>query len=382
MFHYSTGKPGIMVSYWEQKSFLYHRHLIICGAGFTGLSAAVYYKRAHPASSVLVLEKDAICGGASTQNAGFACFGSASELLADLTHSDEKKVFDLVEKRYRGLRNLRSLLGDDAIGYEPLHGFELFRQGDHLYEHCLEQMDYLNNKLESITGERVYRPADEKVSTFGFSNVTHMIENTAEGQVDTGKMYKSLLELARASGVEILNGISVAGFEEGSHVKVFTDRGSITADKFLIANNGFASTILEGSRTTPARAQALVTAPIEGLKVKGSFHILEGFYYFRNIDDRILLGGGRHLDFEAETTTARQLNKKIQDDLDRVLREIILPGQQYEVAQRWTGIMGMGNEKQVIAEQLSDRVFCAIRLSGMGLALSTLLGKEIVEMMH
>ncbi|HRN74050.1 MAG TPA: FAD-binding oxidoreductase [Ginsengibacter sp.] len=371
-----------MVSYWEQKSFLYHRHLIICGAGFTGLSAAVYYKREHPASSVLVLEKDAICGGASTQNAGFACFGSVSELLADLTHSDEKKVFDLVEKRFRGLLNLRSLLGDDAIGYEPLHGFELFRQGDQLYEHCLDQMGYLNDKLESITGERVYKPADEKISEFGFDNVVHLIENTAEGQVDTGKMYKSLLELARATGVEILNGISVAGFEEGGHVKVFTDRGSITADKFLIANNGFASTILEGSRTTPARAQALVTAPIEGLKVKGSFHILEGFYYFRNIDDRILLGGGRHLDFEAETTTDRQLNMKIQDDLDRVLREIILPGQQYEVAQRWTGIMGMGNEKQVIAEQLSGRVFCAIRLSGMGLALSTLLGKEVVEMMH
>jgi hypothetical protein len=34
------------------------------------------------------------------------------------------------------------------------------------------------------------------------------------------------------------------------------------------------------------------------------FHLEKGYYYFRNINDRILLGGGRNLDFEGETTTS------------------------------------------------------------------------------
>ncbi|MCO6497853.1 MAG: FAD-binding oxidoreductase [Chitinophagaceae bacterium] len=371
-----------MLSYWERKTFFQHRHLVICGGGFTGLSSAIYFKRKHPDKTVLVLEKDPVCGGASTQNAGFACFGSASELLADLTHSDEDEVFELVEKRYRGLLNLRELLGDGAIGYEPLHGFELFRSKDHLYDNCINRLDYLNDQLERITGERVYRVADERIREFGFSGIDHMIENTAEGQVDTGKMFKSMLDLARQTGVEIYNGITVTGFEEGNVVEVQTGKGSVTADRFLIANNGFASKILGGSRTTPARAQSLVTTPVEDLKVKGSFHILEGFYYFRNIDDRIILGGGRHLDFEKETTIEMELNQEIQRELERIMREIILPGQDFEIEQRWSGIMGMGNEKQVIGKQLSDKVFCAIRLSGMGLALSTLLGKQMAELIE
>ena len=31
---------------------------------------------------------------------------------------------------------------------------------------------------------------------------------------------------------------------------------------------------------------------MKNLKIKGSFHYEKGYYYFRNIDNRILLGGG------------------------------------------------------------------------------------------
>lgn len=370
-----------MFSYWEQKYFYQHRDVIICGAGFTGLSAAIYFRRLHPEKSVLVLEKDAVNGGASTKNAGFACFGSPSELLADLRHSDEASVFGLVERRYRGLLNLRELLGDDGIGYEPLHGFELFRNQDGLYQHCTEQLPYLNKQLHAISGKQVYQLADEKIALNGFNGIDHVIENIAEGQVDTGRMYKSLLRLARETGIEIINGITVKGFEESSQVMVDTDYGKIRCDQFLIANNGFASQILKGGQITPARAQVVVTSPVKQLKVRGAFHIDEGFYYFRNIDGRILLGGGRNLDFEGETTTAPGLNERIQQELDILLREVILPHAEFTIEMRWSGIMGMGPEKKVIAEQVSQRVFCAVRLSGMGLALSTLLGRQMAEMM-
>lgn len=370
-----------MFSYWEKKTFFYHRHLVVCGAGFTGLSAAIYFKRKHPNKKVLVLERDVLNGGASTNNAGFACFGSPSELLADLRKLSEDKVFGLVAERIRGLRNLRELLDDNAIGYEPLHGFELFRFNDPLYARCADKLDYLNEKVRAITGKDVYSMSDGRVSEFGYHGIEHMIENSGEGQVDTGKMYASLLTLAEETGVEVFNGIAVRGFDDNAVVTINTSRGQMTADHFLIATNGFASEILADSLTAPARAQVLITSPIKNLKVKGSFHIDEGFYYFRNIDDRVLFGGGRNLDFAKETTMDLQLNEEIQLRLEEMLKEIILPGEDYQIEQRWAGIMGMGPEKQIIRKQLSQNVFCAIRLSGMGLALSTLLGKEVAEIM-
>lgn len=370
-----------MLSYWEKKHFFFHRGLIICGAGFTGLSAGIYFKRKYPHRNVLILEKDAINGGASTKNAGFACFGSPTELLADLKKSTEDNVFALVERRWKGLKNLRSLLGDCAIGYEPHHGFELFRCHDPLFEDCLPQLDYLNTHIQSFTGKKVYKISDEKIAGFGFNGVGHIIENTEEGQVDTGKMYASLLGLAKESGVVIFNGVFIDSFEESDRVTINTSHGQISCDQFLVANNGFASQILTDCNTVPARAQVLITTPIKNLKFKGAFHIDEGFYYFRDVDGRVLFGGGRNTDIEAETTTELFLNVNIQKHLEELLHEMILPGYDFQIEQRWPGIMGMGKEKQVIVRQLSEKTFCAIRLSGMGLALSTLLGKEVVEMM-
>jgi glycine/D-amino acid oxidase-like deaminating enzyme len=48
----------------------------------------------------------------------------------------------------------------------------------------------------------------------------------------------------------------------------------------------------------PARAQVLITKPIDSLKIKGTFHMDRGYYYFRNIDNRVLIGGGRNLDLK------------------------------------------------------------------------------------
>ena len=41
-----------MLSFWEQKNFL-HYDLIVVGAGFTGLSAAIHFKKKHKKAKVL-----------------------------------------------------------------------------------------------------------------------------------------------------------------------------------------------------------------------------------------------------------------------------------------------------------------------------------------
>jgi len=130
----------------------------------------------------------------------------------------------------------------------------------------------------------------------------------------------------------------------------------------------------------PARAQVLITEPIADLKLKGVFHFDQGYYYFRNIGNRVLFGGARNLDFATEETYTFGLTDKVQSRLEQMLREVILPSQDYKIEQRWSGIMGMGPTKGPIIKAVSENVVCAVRLGGMGVAIGSLVGEEAAEL--
>ena len=126
----------------------------------------------------------------------------------------------------------------------------------------------------------------------------------------------------------------------------------------------------------------LITKPITKLHIKGTFHLDKGYYYFRNIEDRILFGGGRNLDFKTEETTEFGQTEVIQKKLEEILKETILSNTNFEIEHRWSGIMGVGNQKKAIVKQISKNVFCGVRLGGMGIAVGSLIGKELANFSH
>jgi glycine/D-amino acid oxidase-like deaminating enzyme len=130
---------------------------------------------------------------------------------------------------------------------------------------------------------------------------------------------------------------------------------------------------------SPARAQVLVTSPIPNLKVKGTFHFDEGYYYFRNIDNRILFGGARNMDFENENTTEFGISEIIQNKLKSYLTEVILPNTKFEIEHSWSGIMGVGNSKEPITKKVSNNVYCSVRMGGMGVAIGSLAGINVAN---
>lgn len=114
------------LSYWEIKSWLSNIDYVIVGSGIVGLNCAIELKRRFPKSNILVLEKGMLPQGASTKNAGFACFGSLSEIINDLKSHSEDEVFQLVKKRIEGLALLRETLGDAKLNYQQFGGYELY----------------------------------------------------------------------------------------------------------------------------------------------------------------------------------------------------------------------------------------------------------------
>lgn len=371
---------NLNLSFWETQSFLKNIDLVIIGSGIVGLSAALSYKEKNKKGKVVVLERGILPTGASTKNAGFACFGSVSELISDIKKTSEIQVLETVEMRIKGLEILRNRLGDKNIDFKNYGGYELFDDSEK-FEECAQKINSLNKDFFKFTKQKqTYLIESNKIKTFGFNSIKGIINNTKEGQIDTGKMMQNLLKLAIAKGVIILNTIEVTNLiDNGNQVSLITNIGLINTKKAIVATNGFANELLKIKDVFPARAQVLITKPIPNLKIKGTFHFNEGYVYFRNIGNRILLGGGRNLDLENETSTEFILNHKIQTYLDIFLKKVILPKQDFEIDQRWTGIMGIGSEKKPIIKSISENVICAVRMGGMGVAIGSLVGKNAVK---
>lgn len=375
-----------MLSYWEQQSFISYDHIVI-GSGIVGLSTAIELKERFPSASVVVLERGLLPTGASSRNAGFACMGSVTELLDYLETMSEAEVLSLYDQRKKGLEKLRARLGDANIGYATNGSYELLEQSD-MDAGILDKIESLNQLLLPITQRPAFTLASEKISEFGFSSehTKALIENTCEGELHTGKMLKALMRMALQLGIEIKTGAEAIRYEETQqHVYVEIKDSSrnntlaLHADTLSICTNAFTKQLLPDEDVVPGRGQVLITQPIEGLKFKGIYHMDKGYYYFREIDGRILIGGGRNLDFEGETTTEFALTEQIQTELERKLYEIVIPGIPYQVEQRWAGIMAFGNTRSPIVKSFSPRVFGAFRMGGMGVALGSEVASRLVD---
>ena len=370
-------------SYWERSAFIGDADVIVIGSGLVGLSAALHLKKQQPNIKVLVLERGFLPTGASTKNAGFACFGTVSEQLAALNDSSENEVMRLVDYKWRGLQQLRQNLGDNNIDFYQDGGYELFGADEtENADYCIEQIDYLNKLLKNITGTLpIYSVADDRIATFGFTGISRMIFNPYEGRLHTGKMMRVLLQKVYASDVLVLNDCSVSSINQADgHLRLITNQGDFKAKQVILATNAFANQLFPQLQVIPGRGQVLVTKPIERLKLKGTYHFDEGYYYFRNIDNRVLLGGGRNLDFKAEETWDMGQTQLVQQQLMAYLKNRILPGQPFEVDYSWSGIMGFGDKIAPIIKQVEPGVFCAVRCNGMGVAMGSLVGMEVAEL--
>lgn len=377
---------AMAVSIWEKETFFAPQNVVIIGSGFVGLWSAYFLKKKHPKWKITIVDRGVIPTGASTRNAGFACFGSLSELVQDAQSMGTDKMLQLVEMRFKGLEQIQKHIGEKRIDFDMCGGYELYEEGDAHTNQLKENIYYLNSLLKPITqAKKTYRLADEKIGNFGFGNTAHLVQNRLEGYLHSGKLLQTLLHKVQSLGVTVLSGMQITDIlpkENSVDIKT-AHHFHFNADRVLLCTNAFTKAFLPEVDIVPARGQVLLTSSIKDLPFNGTFHSDEGYYYFRNLDDRVLLGGARNKAFEEEATTDMETSDTVQLELERYLAEIILPRfrNQYTVEHRWAGIMAFGREKSPIVQQLSPNLFCAVRMSGMGVALAPVVAQKVAGMM-
>jgi glycine/D-amino acid oxidase-like deaminating enzyme len=153
-----------MLSFWEKESFLAYDFIVV-GGGIIGLSTALSLKERFPKASVLVLERGVLPGGASTKNVGFFSVGTFSEILSDAQSLGLESTLEITAKRKTGIALLRERLGDSAIGFEPLGGYELILEKDSA---LLPQLPEANRWLSEIFPGTVFELRPDLQMKFGF----------------------------------------------------------------------------------------------------------------------------------------------------------------------------------------------------------------------
>ena len=375
----------IQTSIWEQETYFKNQDIIIIGTGFVGLWTALALIKKNPLQKILIVDQGIIPTGASTRNAGFACFGSISELISDNKKLGEDTMLQIVEKRFKGIEKIKKYFPKNIIDYKNWGGYELFTHKQYATHTLQHDIQYMNNLLSNtIKKKNVFQLTNDKISQFQFRQIKNLVFNPYEGQLHSAKLLEALTQEAVSKGIKIMQNIQIKKIHHYTNEVMLACKQDIVlkTKRVIICTNAFAKQLIPTLDIIPARGQVLLTESIPNLPLKGTFHFDEGYYYFRNLDNRVLLGGARNIDFKAEQTQAFNTTDKIQQTLENFLYNTILPKNiRPKIAMRWSGIMAMGSEKKPIVKKINDQIIIAVRMNGMGVAIAPIIGEEVAEMM-
>ena len=366
-----------MPSYWEKKYWFKTMDYTVVGSGIIGLLSAIYIRKKFPDARISILEREAIPYGASTRNAGFACFRSVGELLDDLSAVDNQTVIETLRLRYMGLQLLAQTIAKENMDYKPWGGYEVF-QNQQQFELCAEAMPKINKLVaEAINIKDTFQIRANPLKGASYNET---IFNPYEGQLNPVKLVVALRKLAQQNDIEIYSGFGVKDWVETvDQLEVSFSKTEIKLKtrKLILATNAFTSELIPGIDIQPKRNQVLVSQPLDS-ELKGTFHYDKGYIYFRNLDNRLLIGGARNLDPEGESTSAVGRNEKLIAHLTEFAQKNI--DKNFKVNHNWSGIIATGDTKSPIVKYVSDHILVAARMGGMGVAIGAQIAQQVSDL--
>lgn len=360
-------------SFWELQEIKCDIDLLIVGAGFTGLSAAIHAKKLHPDWKIVILERDTLGQGASTKNAGFACYGTIGEFLDDQAQMGRSLALQLIDKRRKGLEFLKTLVPKSEMQFSQKGGVEIFlKEEREQWEQAKHEIHLVNQDL----GRELYAISNDYQL---FKRTIGSIHTPDEGQLNPMALWRSLWKQASLLDIITLHGVEVKNYEsEANWVNLFSSHGQWRTKQLLFTTNAFGDTTGD-LNIVPARNQVYILQNQEFKLDERSYHQNAGYIYFRGLNDKILLGGARHISHREEISREFSRNEKIEAYLLDYARRIFTSKGTWEVLNHWSGIIATGDSKDPIVETKETNVHLCVRFGGMGVALSAYTAKLAVD---
>ncbi len=351
--------------------------ICIVGAGYTGLSAAL--EAAAAGARVIVLEAQTVGFGASGRNGGQIHTGwrkdqRALEAWLGATHARE--LWALSEE---AKATVSTLVARHAIACELKPGLIIAAH-------------------DAAAARALARDAEHLAHAYGYNGLSMLDEAESGAEIGTSLYRGSSLDSGGGHLHPLLyaRGLGVAAESVGAQIfersavlrmetlrnglEVMTTRGSVSADRVLLATDAFTGTVapgldrfighIESFITATAPLPAGVAPPIlrHDAAVADTRHVLD--YYRKSADGRLLFAGR-----EAYFGMPADIAALVRPRLLHVFPQL----KHVPIEYAWSGTVGITVTRMPHFGKLSDRIFFGHGYSGQGVALATLGGKLLAE---
>ena len=360
--------PGLSI--WERLGWIQEPDAVVIGTGIVGMNTALELRALHPDWHIVMLDRSAF-GGATTRNAGFACFGSPSELAEDLESLGTDALVKLVDMRWSGLNAMRASWSDVDLGYSSCGAIEAFTDCEQ-FERIKGMLPELNALLESVLGTSAFQVlSDSEVQQRGLQNMCGAISSPLEGALDAAAMVRAMRKSLFKQGIEVIHGIEATSLgRELDGWCLRTKAGGIQTKRVFVCTNAWASSLLDLD-VAPAPNVVVVSQPLQRLALNNTLHHDRGYVYAREVHGRLLIGGGRHWDCENDVARAQMLVRWAQTHIQGA--------EAFDIEHQWVGQLGVGAQRLPIVKELEQGLYVGVRMGGMGVAIGTNVGRSLAR---
>ncbi|MDW3117048.1 MAG: FAD-binding oxidoreductase [Roseovarius pacificus] len=350
--------------------------VLVIGAGYTGLSAAI---AAHDCGARVVVVEAGVPGqGASSRNGGM--FGAHPRLgWADLERRFGAQTADaLFAEAGPALNWARGLIEREGIDcdFQQTGRIQLAWTAGH-FENQKKLAQSVRDK--SDVAVRMVERSDlkQEIATESYFGGLLFPEH---GALHPAKYHRGLLEAVRRRGVPVVTQAAVTGLERAAGgFNATTAKGRVQADKVILATNGYTTKPFgwHMARVFPLSSYMIATEELPSNLIG---HIAPGrrmmvetrarhSYYRISPDGKRVLFGGRAAMVEVPPDRAAERLRQTMCEIWPELRDA-------KISHSWQGFTGFSfNHMPKVGER--DGVHYAMGFSGSGTVMAPYLGAKV-----
>ena len=366
-----------------------HAEVAIVGGGFTGLWTALRIKEQAPATRVVILEADLCGSGASGRNGGQAhTWFAEMDLFAPVVGLDEARR--LCADTADSIAELARLQHSGTIDMDLRLDGWLWTASAKAQEGAWDKAVAMTAAIEPgrfrlLTADEIERRTGSRVSYMG------VVEETA-GTVHPAKLALGLRKLALARGVAIHERSPVLDITPGRRAILRTARGSVEAEKVVLAANAWLSCIPELSRYLyVVGSQVVATAAIpdrlDRIGWRDGASICDAqaqvLYYQRTPKGRVIFGrGSGELAYGSNIDAGFNRSPRHGGGNIRELRRVYPSLGDVQAEYDWTGPIDCTPEHIPVFDRLRDHpnIFFGMGFNGTGIAQTPVGGRILASL--
>lgn len=347
--------------------------VVIVGAGYTGLNAALETIRGG--RSTLVLDAECPGWGCSTRNGG-QISTSVKPTIEKLTKKfGPKHAREIRQEGENALNWIEDFITKEKIDcdFKRSGRIHLAHTPKH-YEALTRQADILS-KSEGI--ENFIVPKSEQRQELGSDSYFGGIVYPRHASLHPAKYHRGLLNAAHNAGAHITGNCAVQSIvRENGGFTLATTRGRVRAKDVIIATNGYTKgfSAWHQRRIIPIGSYLIATQPLPLEIIDRLFptdRIASDtrkviFYYRASPDRQRVLFGGR---VSAQETNHETSGKKLYSAMCTIFPEL----QDYQITHSWSGQVGYSFD-ELAHTGIHDGVYYALGYCGSGVSMASYLG--------